>query len=79
MPIFPAVCKLEFAKRANPAAGIVRHSLPEVDFAVLLGGVVDRLHQLRGQDVPVDVRRELLPRADAAEEGVDLVLVKSCR
>ena len=41
---------------------------------MLLGGVVDALHDLGSEDSVVDVRGELLAGADATDEGVDLGL-----
>ena len=46
----------------------------EDDLSVGFGGIVDALHQLGGDDSGIDVGSQLLAGADAAEEGIDLVL-----
>lgn len=43
-------------------------------FPVLIGGVVQRLHDARGDDRGIDVGGQLFTGLDAADEGVDFLL-----
>lgn len=53
---------------------VCRGLFAEDDLPVLCGGIVDRLHHLRGDNDRVDVRRQLFAGLDAVDERVDLIL-----
>ena len=46
----------------------------QIDFMSRIGGVIDCLHHAGSEDDGIDMGGKLLAGADAADEGVDLVL-----